>query len=260
MSGSSGVFAGSFDVDEPADPGFQNSSISFHQTGPARSFHSGKRLVFRIAWNGIPVGYVTAESGDVFVYRNREVYTLKLVTESNKFLSTIYRVEDTFISYVATDTMSSMRYEADRKEGRYRKHVIVEYDFENMEAVYTSVTDGSIKRSPIYEDPHDLVSAICYFMTLPVRSGDSLDIVLNLNEKNYIVNVNAGEMKKIKVPALGVRDGLRVTPVAKLDGVEVAKGKAWAYVSADEDGYPLYGAVRIPFGTVTATLVRVESL
>lgn len=223
-------------------------------------FHVRKRLVFNLAWNGIPVGSVTAESGDISVYAGREIYTLKLVTESNKFLSSIYRVEDTYISYIDKETMSSLRYEANRKEGRYRKHVIVEYDFNKMEAVYTSITDGSVKTCSIYKDPQDPVSAICFFLTLPIISGQKVDIIVNLNEKNYMVAVTAGDVKRISVPALGMVESLKVTPKTTLEGVEVKKGKAWAYISTDENRYPVYGVVRIPFGIVTATLVKVEQI
>ena len=225
-----------------------------------RGFHVRKKLIYHLAWNGIPVGSVTVKSGDVREYKGRKAYTLSLVTESNKFLSRIYRVEDSYLSYVATDTMSSLRYEANRKEGNYRKHVIVEYDFEKMEAVYTSITDGSVKRCPIYKDPQDPVSAICYFLASPITIGDAVKIIVNLNEKNYVVYAKVGELRKIKVPAMEERGCFKVTPCAELDGKEVTRGRAWAYISADRDRYPLYGVVRIPFGTVTATLVNVENI
>ena len=248
-------FADSEEVSPSKDEATVESVVSSLQ-----SFHVRKRLVYNLAWNGIPVGSVTVESGDISNYLGRKVYNLKLVTESNKFLSSIYRVEDTYTSRIDTDTMSSLRYEANRKEGRYRKHVIVEYDFDNMEAVYTSITDGSVKRCSIYKNPHDLVSAICYFLTYPIRVGEDVDIVVNLNEKNYTVCVSVGEKKMIRVPALGRKESFKVMPRVALNGVEYTRGRVWGYVSADENQYPLYGVVRIPFGIVTAILVKVEDI
>ena len=97
-----------------------------------REFPTRKKLIFNMAWNRIPVGRIIAESGDIINYRGRDVYVVTLFTESNRFLSRIYRIEDTFTSYIDTVTMTSRRYEADRKEGTYRKHVIVEYDLEKF--------------------------------------------------------------------------------------------------------------------------------
>jgi hypothetical protein len=226
----------------------------------AKKFHTRKRLTYAIAWNRIPVGSITAESGDIISYRGRDVYVLKLVTESNKFLSKIYRVEDTYTSYVDTVTMTSMRYEADRHEGSYTKHVIVEYDFEKMEATYYSLTDGSVKTCSIEKNVQDPVSAVCYFMTLPVKPGDMVEVTVNLNEKNYKLYSKIGEVEAIKLPRLGIWAGFKVSPYVELAGKEVRKGKAWIYAGADQNRYPLFGVVLIPFGRVTATLVSVEDI
>ena len=94
-----------------------------------RDFIVNERLVFKIAWNGIPVGSVTAESKPGGEYKGYKVYDVRVRTDSNKFLSAVYRVEDLYISFVDVSDMTSRRFEADRKEGNYRKHVIVEYDF-----------------------------------------------------------------------------------------------------------------------------------
>lgn len=223
-------------------------------------FPVNKRMVYHIHWNGIPVGSVTAESGEISEYRGKKVYTLKLVTESNRFLSAIYRVEDTYYSLVDKDTMTSLRYEADRKEGSYRKHVIVEYDFDKMEAVYTSITDGSVKRCPIPRWPQDPMSAICYFMSVPAVSGDEVCLVVTTNEKNYSVCAGVGEERKMKIPAMAHSQVRKVTLKVYHEGKEFKKGKAWAYISADSNRYPVYGAVSIPFGIVTAVLVKVEDI
>lgn len=226
----------------------------------AGNFHVRKRLIYNIAWNRIPVGTITAESGDIMDYRGYNVHVVRLVTESNAFLSRIYRVEDTYISYVDTTTLTSRRYEADRKEGNYRKHLIVEYDFDLMEAVYTNLTDGSVKRCPIEKGVHDPVSAICYFMTLSSRAGDKVSVTVNLNEKNYDLYADIGSVETIRLTRLGELAGFKVTPYAKLEGKDVRKGKAWIYASADSNRYPLFGVVIIPFGRITATLVSIEDI
>lgn len=225
-----------------------------------REFPTRKRLIFHMAWNRIPVGRIIAESGDIINYRGRDVYVVKLFTESNKFLSRIYRIEDTYISYVDTVTMTSRRYEADRKEGSYRKHLIVEYDFERKEAIYTNLADGSVTTGPVEDGVHDPVSVICNFMTLPVKPGDRVDMSVNLNEKIYDIYARIGGVEAIRLPGLGTRAGYKVSPYFKLQGEEVRKGRAWIYASADADRYPLFGVVIIPFGRITATLVSVEDL
>lgn len=223
-------------------------------------FPVGKRLTYLMAWNGIPVGTVTAESGEVIDYRGYDVHVMTVVTESNRFLSKIYRVEDKYTSYVDARTITSRRYEADRKEGNYRKHVIVEYDFDKKEATYTNLTDGSVKRCPIEADVQDPVSAICYFMTMPVTPGEKLRIVINLNEKNYQLFGKVGRIEVVALSHMGMYPAFKIRPYAELGGKRVRKGRAWMYFGADKDRYPLYGVVLIPFGKVTATLKSVENI
>ena len=223
-----------------------------------RIFPDGVRLVYLMAWNGIPVGSITAESGDTIEYRGRRAYVVKITTESNRFLSGIYRVEDIYISYIDTETMTSLRYEADRKEGRYRKHVIVEYDMDKLEATYTNLVDGSVKTCAIEREVQDPVSAMCYFMTMPVKRGERVKITVNLNEKNYGLYGDVESLDLITLSALGCFPAFKVRPCAELDGREVRKGRAWMYFAADGTRYPLYGVVVIPFGKVTATLREIN--
>lgn len=236
----------------------EEKALSAMSTGP--KFHTGKRLTYLMAWNNIPVGIIRAESGDMIKYKGRDAYVLTVVTESNKFLSKIYRVEDTYTSYVDARTMTSLRYEANRKEGNYRKHLVVEYDFDKLEAIYTNLTDGSVKRCPIEKEVQDPVSTICYFMTLPITPGEKIALTVNLNEKNYKLFGVIERIEAVKLPALGLFPAFKVRPYAELKEKRVEKGKAWMYFSADEDRYPLYGVVLITFGRVTATLKSVEDI
>jgi hypothetical protein len=228
---------------------------------PARAeLPVGKRFVFDIAWNRIPVGKVTAEVRPATTYRGRKVHEVTVRTSSNRFLSAIYRVEDVYTSYVDAVTFTSRRYEADRREGNYRKHVVVEYDMEDGRAVYTNHTDGSVKTCHVEEGVHDPVSAMACFMTMPVDGQKAVRITVNLNEKNYDLAGKAGEAKIITLPELGVYRARRIRPSVMLDGEKVEKGRAWMYFSDDGRRYPLYGVVRIPFGSVTATLRSIEDL
>lgn len=223
-------------------------------------FLSRKKFTYLMAWNSIPIGSIVAEVGEVRKYRGRDVYIVTLVTRSNKFLSKIYNVEDTYTSYVDAETMTSRRYEADRKEGNYRKHVIVEYDFGKNEAIYTNLTDGSVKRCKIEKNAQDPLSAMCYFMALPVSLDDKISMTVNLNEKNYKLYGQVESVDVVKLPVLGSFPAFRIRPYAVLGNERVKKGRGWMYFMADEKRYPLYGVVWIPFGRVTSTLSGVEDI
>ncbi|NQT33371.1 MAG: DUF3108 domain-containing protein [Candidatus Omnitrophica bacterium] len=236
----------------------QDEILTVMATGPG--FKTRKRLTYLIAWNNIPVGRITAESRGIEKYQGKGIYIAKVVTESNKFLSKIYRVEDTYTSYVDAQTMTSLRYEADRKEGNYRKHLIVEYDFDALEAIYTNLTDGSVKRCKIEKDVQDPLSAACRFTTLPLEPEELISMTINLNEKNYKVYGKIENVNAVGLPHLGTFPAFMLRPYVELNSKRWKKGKGRFYFSADENRYPLYGIVWIPFGRVTATLRSIEDL
>lgn len=213
-----------------------------------------------MAWNKIPVGRIIAWVGDIKKYRGNDVYIVTLKTESNKFLSKIYKVEDTYTTYIDVNTMTSRRYEADRKEGNYRKHVVVEYDFDEKKATYTNLTDGSVKYCETKEDVQDPLSAMCYFMTLPVSLNDEINITINLNEKNYELYGRVESLDVIRLRELGSFPAFRLRPYAVLRGERVKKGRGYMYFAASKKRYPLYGALWTPFGKVTATLRTIENV
>lgn len=223
-------------------------------------FTSNIRFTYLIAWNKIPVGRIIAEIRAPLTYKGREVYVVSLTTESNDFLSKIYRVEDTYTTYVDTESFTSRRYEADRKEGNYRKHVIVEYDFSTNEATYTNLTDGSVKKCAITDAVQDPLSAVCFFMTRDLRPGEKIEIVVNLNEKNYNVYGIIEDLQAVRTPTLGTFAAFKIEPYAELKNNRYKKGRGWLYFSADKNRYPLYGVVQTPFGRVTATLKTIENI
>lgn len=223
-------------------------------------FFACKKFTYHVAWNGIPVGSVFAETGRPTRYKEYDVYDVRIKTESNKFLSKIYRVEDTYISYVDTALFTSRRYEADRKEGNYRKHVIVEYDFNENKAQYTNLVDGSVKYCEINKDVQDPVSAMCYFMTMPLKLNERVNVTVNLNEKNYEISGNIERVDIVDLGGLGAFPAFRVRPYATLNGESYKKGTGYMYFALGAKRYPLYGVVNIPFGRVTATLVSIEDV
>jgi len=229
-----------------------------------RSFTVGERFTFSGAWKGIPIGYATATVEELTKFRDYDVYKVVVVIKTNKFLSKLFKVEDTITSYIDRDKFISRRYEADRREGRYRKNLIVDYDFKNCTATYKNLTDGSVKTCPIDKNVQDPVSAAYFFRTIPVKVGDSVKVTVNLNEENYEVHGKIEKRANVSIPKLGRFDAFLVRPYIKLAGKRQRKASARGYFSENEKRLGLYMVVNvlaIPWvGEVTATLEKVEYL
>jgi len=225
-------------------------------------FTVGERFTYIIAWKGIHVGTATAMIEKIMTFKGHKVYKIVVKARTNDFLDKLYKVDDTFISYMDKDLLISRHYEAIRSEGNYRKDLVVDYDFTNNLAIYKNLRDGSVKTAPIKEDVQDPISAAYLFRIAPAEVGKNITITVNLNEKNYYIAADIEKIVKITVPELGAWDAFLVKPRIKLENERFKKAKAWGYISSDKKRLGLYiilDVLSIPWvGRITATLKKIE--
>ena len=231
-------------------------------TSPETTFTVGEKLTFEGAWKGINIGTATATVEELTTFKGYEVYKIVAVVKTNKFLSTLFPVEDIFTSYVDSTTFTSRHYEAKRREGNYRKHLVVDYDFDKLTASYTNLRDGTVKTSAIVKDVHDPISASYFCRTIPINVGEEVKIKVNLNEKNYEITAPIAKKVNMVIKGLGTFESFLIKPYIKLEGKQQKRARTWGYISTGEKRLPLYGDVKvleIPWlGNVTGTLKKIE--
>ncbi|MGB2705990.1 MAG: DUF3108 domain-containing protein [Candidatus Omnitrophota bacterium] len=231
---------------------------------PESFFTVGEKFTYLVAWKGIPVGRATSTIEELTTFKEYRVYKIVLRARTNKFLSKLFKVDDTFTTYMDKDMLISRRYEAVIREGRYKKDLVVDYDFKKCLAIYKNLMDGSVNTLPVEKDVQDPVSAAYFLRTIPVTVGDKIKINVNLNEKNYRVLGDIEKRALVTLPEIGTFEAFLVRPYVKLNGKRQRKGSAWGYLSADRRRLGLFAVVKvleIPWiGEVTATLKKVEYL
>ena len=231
---------------------------------PEATLIVGERLTFLAAWKGIPVARATATVDALMSFKEYEVYKVVVTAKTNKFLSKLFRVEDTFTSYVDKEKLISRRYEAIIREGKYKKDLVVDYDLDRGIAMNKNLLDGTVKESPIEKDVHDPISAAYSLRTMPIKVGDEVRMTVNLNEKNYKVIADVEKAVTIDLSGVGEFGAFLIRPYVILEGKRQKRGKAWGCLSTGKKRLAAYMAVRvleIPWiGEVTATLEKVEYL
>jgi len=229
---------------------------------PGTPLTVGERFEFIAAWKGIPVGRASATVEELTILNGHEVYKVVVRANTNKILSKLFRVEDIFTSYIDKQKFITRRYESVIREGRYKKDLVVDYDFKNRVAIFKNLKDGSVKKCPIEKDARDPICASYYFRTLPLKVGDEINVNVNLNEKNYEIIGVIEDRANVRIPKIGTYDAFLLRPYAMLGGKRQKRGKTWGYISSDKKRIPLYLAVKvleIPWiGAVTATLTGIE--
>lgn len=121
-----------------------------------------EKLTYEIKWLGIPVGTLTASIKGIDKIVGRDAYVLEAVFKTNSFCSKIYPVEDRYVSYMDKERLCTLRHEVYRKEGRYKKDAITDFDQVNRKARFRNLLDKTEKEYDIPEGVHDFLSAYYY--------------------------------------------------------------------------------------------------
>jgi hypothetical protein len=227
---------------------------------PERRLPEYETLTFNLRWIGIHVGSVTMSVKGIRKINDRDAYVLEAAFKSNRFLSSIYNIDDRFVSYMDVEKLYTLRQEVYRREGSYRKDAITEFDQINHKAYFKNWVDKSEKVIDIPEGVQDTLSACYYFMMLPLKVGDKIDYYVYNSETTYQLIGVVEEKVFIKTAALGLKESFRMQPYVRLSGEKVQKGDLSAYFSCDKRRVPLMGKIKgIIFTEAVFTLSNITT-
>ena len=216
-------------------------------------------LKYTVRWLGVPVGYITASIKGIEVLNGRRAYVLEVIVKTNAFCSAIYKINDRFLSYMDVESMYTLRHEVYRREGRYKKDAITDFNQVTHKAYFRNMLDGSEKEFDIPPNVQDTLSACYYFRLLPIEIDKKIEYAVCNNESIYQLFGVIESKDFIKIPKLGKRAAFYMQPYAKLKNKKVKKGRASGYFSVGKERLPLLAVVQAPVLTkVTASLSKIE--
>ncbi len=219
----------------------------------------GEKLTYILRWGFIPVGWATLHVQEIKEYEGKRVYHIVMKAWSNSFLSTFYKLRDTVETYMDVEGLFSHRFYKNQSEGGYRADEEIRFDYEKKKGFYHSFRNGSSKEFEIPVHVQDALSSIYYFRSLPIKKGESLFMDVNADEKNWKLEIQVKDFEKNKeVRKFGLMDAFYVEPLAQFKGMFERRGRVWVWISTDRRRLPFFVRSKVPFGSVTATLVKAE--
>ncbi len=222
----------------------------------------GESLDFEVFWMGIPVGEGRLELKEKVKHLGlgRDVYHVVAIAKTNDFLSKIYPIYDEAHSFIDAETLYSVEFSKNLKEGRYRSHEKVVYDYAKGKAYYESLLNGEKKEEEVKPGVHDFLSAFYWFRLQPVGVGKSVKTILHNKGKHYDLEIQVlrEEIKEIRGgPAV---PSLVVEPKTRLRDVLYQRGRAWVYFTKDKKRIPFWIKINTPFGPVVGVLKNAEKI
>jgi hypothetical protein len=218
-----------------------------------------ERLVYTVRWLGVPVGRITATINGIKEINGRQAYEIEVTVETNAFCSAIYKIDDRFISYMDIKGFHTLRHEVYRREGRYKKDAVTDFDHVNRKAHFKNLLDESEKTIDIPYGVQDTLSACYYFRLLPVELDEKIEYAVYNNEDIYQLFGVIETKDFIRLPRIGRKAAFHIQPYAQLQGEQVKKGRVSGYFGVESKRPPLLAVVQAPmFTEITASLDRAE--
>jgi hypothetical protein len=225
----------------------------------SRHLPEHEKLVYEVRWLGFPIGSATASINGIKEINGRPAYKIEITAKTNDFCSSIYKVEDRYVSYLDVEGLYTVRHEVYRRDGSYRKDAVTDFDQIKHKAYFKNLLDRSEKVIDVPFGTQDPVSMIYYFRLVPIEEGRRKEFFVYNNESVYQLYGDIGRKESVRIPHLGMREAFKVHPYAILNGAIVKKGKARIYFSCDDKQIPIKAVAKGPiFTSVAGYFVKSE--
>jgi len=215
------------------------------------AFGIGERLRFDIGYGFINAGYATMEVIDLVEYNGRPCYRVVSTANSNKFFSSLFKVEDRVESIIDAIGIFSWSFQKNLREGSYRSDRAYSFDQKANLAFYE---DDTLEVEPYVQDA---LSILYYARTQHLEVGKSIYIDNFTDGEHYPLEVRVLEKETVKVKA-GKFDCLVVEPLLLASGIFKHEGRLKVWLTDDRLKMPVLMKSRVLVGSITAELTEFD--
>ena len=209
-------------------------------------FGVGERLEYDLRFGKLHVGNASMEVANVEDIRGRD--TWHTVLQLHGGLKFVYRIDDTFESWIDRRTGNSLRFRKDQNEG----HRDIDQNFEIFpeRAVYVHESDTAVAS---VSAPLDEGSFLYFVRTLPLVVGQTYSFNRYFIPDRNPVTIKVLRKERVSVPA-GDFDALVVQPIFKTPGIFSENGHAEVWLSDDRNRIMLQMKSGLSFGSINLYL------
>lgn len=232
------------------------------RTHPNKAWDTGEFLRFRVYYNSMITGNVTAGEATIEVkptsrrFFGREVWHIEAHGRSKGAFNWFFKVRNRYESFVDKQAVIPYLFIRRTREGSYAKDDDVYFYPDQRLAV------SKTARKPIPENVHDFVSALYFMRTLSLQDFDRegnyfVDFFLDDSVYNSkVVFVGREEIRT----SLGTFRCLKIAPMMATGNVFADAYPMFVWVTDDENHLPLLAESKVIVGSVKMELVEARNL
>jgi hypothetical protein len=227
-----------------------------------QAFKKGEKLEFRVFYNALLTGNVTAGYATLEVkpdentMNGRPVYHVVGEGTSRRAFDWFFKVRDRFESYFDIDSYIPYYFIRRTREGGYVKDDDVKFDH-NLE--YAS-SRNALKKIPY--GVQDIISAFYYARTLDfsdARIGQNYHIPFFLDDSVYTSVIQFHGREKVKI-GLGEFKCLKFKPMVATGSVFSNPYPMTLWVTDDDNRIPVLGESAVVVGSVKMELINYSNI
>lgn len=221
------------------------------------AFQPGETLIYDIKYGVITAGESTL-SIEEFAYKDSiETYRILSVAKTNSFFDNVFKVRDTIESIWRKQDKQTLRFTKKLREGGYRQHRIHFYYPEQGFTIYTKIglktKESKEKRMDIPAGTQDILSAFYYFRQMDFAVGDTLQVNVTADGRNYPAKIVIRKLEKIDT-IFGKKECFVTEPLLEGEAIFKQTGEILIWVTNDEYRIPIMLSSKIIFGSFRAIL------
>ena len=220
------------------------------------AFEPGEKLTYSLSWQFIVVGHAALEVLPDEEIDGRPARSFMMTAKTGKVVSSLFKVNDILSSLAEYDVSRSLGYAKIQREGKTKRDVSVEFDWENLNAIYTETIGGSRRVTPIPENTLDPLSAFYFVRTQEFDVGSVIKGPMTDGKRCKEAEIKVVGRERIKVNGKKY-DTLRLEPSLKDVGGVFEKSKDAAmviWVTDDHRHIPVKLKSKVAVGSFVAKL------
>lgn len=223
----------------------------------APPFGVGESIRYTIKYGIVNAGFATMEIVSTSTVAGRTAYHVVSEARTNKTMDVFFKVRDVNESWIDTQSLCSLQFRQDIKEGRYTRRVETVYDHPARHFVYKKWRKGneSVVEGPIPPFVHDVLSSLYFLRTQPLEVGKDFALDANSGATTWPLSVHVLSRETVRVPA-GRYDCFHLEPILAGDGIFQASGQLEVWVTEAPPHIPVLLRSKVMVGAFDAEMAE----
>ena len=224
-----------------------------YRSVPNKSFKAGEMIEYRLHYGFITAGEGTVEtSPDLVKINNRPCYRVTVSGKTSGAFDAMYKVRDTWRSFVDTGAFVSQRFYWDIHEGKYTKEETVYFDHINRKIRSEEKNEATREFDKVPQNLQDIISGYYYLRNVDfskMKDDEVLPVKGFFDDKYFDFKVKYKGKEVVKTK-FGKINCLKLIPIMPKNELFDGEGSVSFYVTDDLNKIPVKVAAKMFIGSI----------